>query len=280
MTNIPPSYQGIQHVPDFDPKQLYSNELLFDALQRDFTINALYYDLRNGNIIDLVGGMYDLKEGILRTLVPAQNEFQYDPRTLLRAIRFKARFGFDLSDDVERAIKEQGNSLIMNISPSGVSKNLPDMFFGGYTRSSTKYLLQYNLFEFLLPDTASMYLNSFYQEYAMKVAYVVDWLYDEGCMGLPLLAMSALLWPAVEHYHKKGLCMEDAAGKVLDSQRKIMSMSDEEADFMYKALVINEINDEKSLIEHVDSIFGVPQFEDALGVLRLNYMKHPIRTFI
>lgn len=276
MTNVPSCYQGIQHLPAFDPKSLYSKDLLFDALQRDFTINALYYDLKTGNIIDWAGGLYDLREGIIRSMVLAENEFRYDPRKLLRAIRFKARFGFEFSEDVERVIKEQGKSLLKNISPYGVSKNLPDMFFGGYTRSSTKYLLQYDLFEILFPDTASMCKNVSYQKYAMKVAYVVDWLYDEGCVGLPLLAMSALLWPTVERYYKSGYGMEEAAAKILESQRKIMSMTDEEADFMYNALLIDEMDDERSIVERLDSIFGPPEFEDALGVLRLNYVRHRI----
>ena len=274
MVNIPAAFRGEKHVPDFDPGALYSKELLFDALQRDFTINSLYYDIRSGDIIDWVGGLYDLREGMIRASVSAETTLRYDPRRLLRAIRFKSRFAFSFAEDIDTCIRKFGRSLVKRISPSAMYENLPDMFYGGYTRSSVSTLMEYHMLECLLPNTEPLCWNSAYREYVMRTAYAVDWLYDEGTVGLPLLAMAALLWPAIDSLRAQGKTAQEAAAKVLESQREVMSMSDEEADFMVHALLPDETDDEESLIERLDHVFGRPTFEDAKGMLRLNYMKY------
>ena len=54
MRNIPAAYFGLKNVPDFNPKELFSNNLRNDAFERDLTFNALYYDLKTGDIIDFL----------------------------------------------------------------------------------------------------------------------------------------------------------------------------------------------------------------------------------
>ena len=273
MVNIPAAFRGAEHVPDFDPGALYSKELLFDALQRDLTINSLYYDIKTGDIIDWVGGLYDLRDGTIRTSVSAEKELRYDARRLLRAIRFQSRYAFSFAEDLDKCIRESGKSLLKRIPPSEMYLLLPDMFYGGYTRSSVSTLMEYHLLEGLLPDIEPLCQSRAYQQYAMRTAYAVDWLYDEGTVGLPLLAIAALLWPAVDSLRERGETAEGAAAKVLASQREVMSMSDDEADFLYQALLPDETEDEASMIERLDQVFGRPTFEDARGMLRLNYIK-------
>jgi tRNA nucleotidyltransferase/poly(A) polymerase len=65
-----------------------------DALRRDFTVNALYFDPISELVIDRVGGVDDLRAGVLRTVGKPRERFREDALRLLRAVRFAARFGF------------------------------------------------------------------------------------------------------------------------------------------------------------------------------------------
>lgn len=82
-----------------------------DVLRRDFTINALFYDLNKKLIIDLVGGVSDLLENKrIRTVGSADLRFEEDRLRILRAVRFQTRLGYELDEDIERSIL-QNNSL-------------------------------------------------------------------------------------------------------------------------------------------------------------------------
>src|SRR4051794_8159775 len=62
-----------------------------DAVRRDFTINALFYDLERGQILDWVGGMRDIERRVVRTIGDPETRFREDPVRILRAIKFAAR---------------------------------------------------------------------------------------------------------------------------------------------------------------------------------------------
>ncbi|EGG02503.1 uncharacterized protein MELLADRAFT_28635, partial [Melampsora larici-populina 98AG31] len=75
-----------------------------DAMRRDITINALFYNIHNDQIEDQTElGLEDLKNGLIRTPLPALETFQDDPLRLLRCIRFSSRFGFRLDDQIIQA---------------------------------------------------------------------------------------------------------------------------------------------------------------------------------
>ena len=71
-----------------------------DVLRRDLTINALFFDLDTSEIVDMVGGVEDLKKGIIRTVGDAAERFEEDRLRILRAIRFVSRFDGVLSKDI------------------------------------------------------------------------------------------------------------------------------------------------------------------------------------
>lgn len=77
-----------------------------DVKRRDLTINALFYDIDASEIVDLVGGLEDLKKGIVRTVGSAEERFAEDRLRILRAIRFAGRFGSELDPQVDQALKK------------------------------------------------------------------------------------------------------------------------------------------------------------------------------
>lgn len=76
-----------------------------DLIRRDFTLNAMAVD-EDGNLIDLFGGQEDLKAGILRTPLPAEQTMMDDPLRFLRALRFKITKGFDIDRDILKAMQQ------------------------------------------------------------------------------------------------------------------------------------------------------------------------------
>ena len=75
-----------------------------DARRRDFTINGLFYDLKDFSIIDHVGGLPDLKKGMIRSIGDPNLRFREDPVRMLRAVRFASRLGFRIESATRRAI--------------------------------------------------------------------------------------------------------------------------------------------------------------------------------
>ena len=75
-----------------------------DAFRRDFTINALFYDIADFSIIDYVGGLQDLKDGLIRCIGDPNERFQEDPVRMLRAIVMASRLSFRLDAPIVDAI--------------------------------------------------------------------------------------------------------------------------------------------------------------------------------
>ena len=78
-----------------------------DAFRRDFTINALFYDIATFSIIDYVGGLDDLRDGVIRSIGDPAQRFQEDPVRMFRAVAFAARLGFTLDPPVVEGIRQQ-----------------------------------------------------------------------------------------------------------------------------------------------------------------------------
>lgn len=82
-----------------------------DALRRDFTINGMFFDPLTEKILDYVGGIEDLKKGIIRTIGSAHERFTEDRLRMIRAIRFASRFGFAIDIETQKAIQANAGTL-------------------------------------------------------------------------------------------------------------------------------------------------------------------------
>ena len=82
-----------------------------DALRRDLTINGLFYDIGTFSVLDYVGGVEDLRNGIIRTIGDPHFSFCEDPVRMIRAQRHAARTGFTIADETLEAIQEHGKQI-------------------------------------------------------------------------------------------------------------------------------------------------------------------------
>ena len=112
---FPNEYEEFKKSSGRKPSEVKFTNIASDVKRRDLTINALFYDIEKGEIVDLVGGLQDLKYGIIRTVGDPDKRFEEDPLRKLRVIRFAARMGNEIDSETKK-------SLIRNNDISGVSK--------------------------------------------------------------------------------------------------------------------------------------------------------------
>lgn len=101
-----------------------------DAFRRDFTINALFYNIADFSIIDHVGGLQDLEHRQLRVIGDARTRFAEDPVRMLRALEFSARLDFSLDETTLEAIRDQAH-LMSFAAAARVREELLELFRHG-----------------------------------------------------------------------------------------------------------------------------------------------------
>ncbi|HEX7763991.1 MAG TPA: polynucleotide adenylyltransferase PcnB, partial [Cellvibrio sp.] len=101
-----------------------------DAMRRDFTVNALYYTLKDFSVIDYCDGMSDLKTRTLRMIGDPATRYKEDPVRMLRALRFAAKLGFNLEPNTAKPIRELGG-LLLNVSDARLFEEVLKLFLSG-----------------------------------------------------------------------------------------------------------------------------------------------------
>lgn len=115
------------YVPESRTPTVTLGTLEDDIMRRDFTLNAIARDL-DGNIIDLVGGVADLRRGILRTPIDSMLSLNDDPLRIFRAIRFNVTRRFDFSDSLMEAIRHYPLNRLKLISEERIREELYKCF--------------------------------------------------------------------------------------------------------------------------------------------------------
>lgn len=122
-----------------------------DAFRRDFTINALYLDLRRKEVIDYVGGLRDLQDRVIRSIGSADERFQEDPVRMLRAARFAAKLNFSLDAEVASAI-HTNKHLLDHVSRPRMKDELTKLFLTGHGVASYQAMLDLDLLASVFPQ--------------------------------------------------------------------------------------------------------------------------------
>jgi poly(A) polymerase len=125
-----------------------------DALRRDFTINALYYDISSFSLVDYAGGLADLQAGQLRLIGDPERRYREDPVRMLRALRFACKLGFNIEPETERPLFSLGH-LLADIPAARLFDELLKLFHSGYGLAVFEKLRHYGLFGQLFPETES-----------------------------------------------------------------------------------------------------------------------------
>jgi len=122
-----------------------------DAFRRDFTINALFYDIATFSIIDYVGGLRDLHERVIRAIGDPDERFREDPVRMLRAVAFAERLGFVLDPPVEKAIRRNRREIARS-SPARLIEEYYKILRTGASASVFRTAARLGLLEAITPE--------------------------------------------------------------------------------------------------------------------------------
>jgi len=170
-----------------------------DAWRRDFTINALYYEVKEFSVVDYTNGMEDLKAGVLRIIGDATQRYQEDPVRMLRAVRFAAKLGFRIHADSEKPIAELGERLEA-VPPARLFDEILKLFLSGYAVETFELLRHYDLFRYLFPMTDASLAkeeNSFPHMMVARGLTNTDDRIAQGKPVTPAFLFAVLLWEPV-----------------------------------------------------------------------------------
>ncbi|KAK0466375.1 uncharacterized protein EV420DRAFT_1261865 [Desarmillaria tabescens] len=123
---------------------------LQDALRRDITINALFYNVHSRSVEDFTGrGLDDLRQGTIRTPLPPQETFLDDPLRALRCIRFASRFGFETVPEVGECLKKTQihNALVSKVSRERVGEEVSKMMKGHSPLHAIQLINDFELYD-------------------------------------------------------------------------------------------------------------------------------------
>jgi len=170
-----------------------------DARRRDFTLNALYYNIRDFSVVDYANGLGDLEAGLLRLIGEPEQRYREDPVRMLRAVRFAAKLGFRVEAATEEPMFDMGG-LLGDIPPSRLYEEVVKIFHSGEAVQGFELLRYYGLFGVLFPMTeAALTLeeNAYPITLVSKALANTDKRIAEGKPVTPAFLFAALLWEPV-----------------------------------------------------------------------------------
>lgn len=171
-----------------------------DALRRDFTVNALYYNIADFSLVDYAGGLADIEQGRLRLIGDDPvARYREDPVRMLRAVRFACKLGFMIDPDCAAPIRELAD-LLGEISPARLFEETLKLFHGGYALQAFEKLRHYDLFAQLFPETDACLAR---EDHAFPITFVSRGLDNtdrrilDGKPVAPAFLFAVLLWEPV-----------------------------------------------------------------------------------
>jgi len=204
-----------------------------DVWRRDFTVNALYYDIADFSIVDYTEAMDDVKNKVMRLIGDPQTRYREDPVRMLRAIRFAAKLDFSIHPDSEQPIYELGH-LLADIPPARLYEEVLKLFHSGKGIITLQLLRKYDLLQYLFKsaDESLKQGNETFETFIHLALQSTDKRINQGKPVTPAFLFAAMLWGAVEkwfdEYSQAGepvsIAMQNASTMALSQQVKFISI--------------------------------------------------------
>lgn len=224
--------EGLQKV-DQDGRLLRDNHygtIEEDVVRRDFTVNALYYNIKDFSIVDYVGGMDDHRAGMMRLIGDPETRYREDPVRMIRLVRFAVKLGFSINAECEKPIFQLAD-LLANIPAARLQDEAIKLFLSGYAVETFEMLRHYGLFAHLYPvaeTSLSSEEQGFPKLFIAKALENTDKRIAEGKSIAPFFLISAFLWDAVKSQANlnlaegmpESIAFQQAASQVISQQLK------------------------------------------------------------
>jgi len=170
-----------------------------DVWRRDFTINALFYNPSNGELLDFVGGLADLQQGKVRLLGDPEKRFREDPVRILRAVRFAAKLGFEIEARTREFITPLA-ILLEGISAARLFDEIIKLLHCGDGWKTFQLLREYDILQHLLPLTAESIVEDaegIFERMLELSLTNTDQRIADGRSVMPAFLYAVLLWHKV-----------------------------------------------------------------------------------
>jgi poly(A) polymerase len=199
-----------------------------DAFRRDFSVNALYYNIADFSVVDYVGGMDDHKASMLRLIGDPDKRYREDPVRMLRAVRFAVKLGFTIHPSCAAPIPHLA-PLLQEIPPARLFDEVVKLFLSGYAVQTFEQLRHYRLFGALFPETEqslAVEQQGFPLTFLAKALERSDQRVSDNKPVAPFFLFSALLWEPVrarakarvEAGENEFLAYQESASEVIGRQ--------------------------------------------------------------
>ena len=265
----PPSIKSSKYKHGISSENTYGNQRE-DAFRRDFTINALYLDLRRKEVVDYVGGLNDLQDRVIRSIGPANERFQEDPVRMIRAARFAAKLGFSLESEVTAAI-QANKHLLGHVSRPRMRDELTKLFLTGHGVASYQVMTDLSLFERVFPQHKSA--NAMIKHAMIES----DERYASGHKLSSAYLFAAMLWhfysdrlKILENEHSTssntGTLRQHACFDVLQMSRQYVSLNREAQQFILSIFALQSRLERK---RNVGKTLDHPRIRAAIHLLEL-----------
>lgn len=201
-----------------------------DADRRDFTVNALYYNIADFTVIDCHNGLMDLQHGVLRIIGEPEERYREDPVRMLRAARLSAKLGFRIEEKTEKPLFHLAY-LLSQVPPARLFAEMEKLFLTGLAVNSYKMLRHYGLFNYLFPLTENILNKADYKSADQFITICLsdtDQRIQQKKPANATFLISVMLWypliDRIKHYQNQGYeysqAFEFASSEVLAEQNQ------------------------------------------------------------
>ncbi len=203
-----------------------------DAMRRDFTINAMYYCVKDFSVHSYANGYQDAQDKLIRLMGDPETRYREDPVRMLRAIRFAGKLDFEIEHDTKAPIKMMA-PLMEQIPAPRLFEEVLKLFLSGNALVTYRLLREYKLFGELFPLTEQCVANDdFAARFVEQTMINTDTRIQSGKSVTPYYFFAALLWPSLQRvqaeFLEQGLppqpALHKAANRVIEQQLKRTSI--------------------------------------------------------
>ncbi len=249
-----------------------------DALRRDFTINALFYDITERTVIDYVNGLYDLQHGLIRCIGDPEVRFSEDPVRIIRALKMQAILGFEIEPVTNHAISKcVGN--VRHTAPARLLLELQKMLKSGSSYDCFDQLADSSIFSIVAPDIHRLWCQSkqFSGHLMRKMLHTLDSLESKKRNHLhDVVLLSPIYFPILLRDIHKVKSLEDFCKQKLMRLINNISISKKNLERITEIIYIqNQLENSNLLLSKNKKILKHPAFIDALEVFYLINQDEP-----
>jgi poly(A) polymerase len=191
-----------------------------DALRRDFTINALFYDPATQEIYDYTNGVADLKKRVIRMIGDPEERYREDPIRMLRAVRMAAKMGGEIEQKTRAPIKRLA-PLLQNVPAARVFEEMLKLLLSGHAQECVTRLRKEGLHHGVLPMLDVILEQPLGERFVMLALEKTDQRVREDKSVSPGFLFAALLWhevlAALKAAEAKGLPPTPALHEAMDA---------------------------------------------------------------